>query len=76
MDDIYILKENLTALELQDAIDDRITKLHAIICCMRSNYASELQVTDEVIHDVIACCCDLLEEIELLRCDQVDKLRF
>jgi len=67
MDDIFILKENLSTLDLQDAIDERLNALHALLRCVLSNYASELQLTDETIHVVISYLCDMLDEIELLR---------
>ena len=76
MDNIFILQKNLTALNLQDAIDERITKLHAVIRCVWANYDSEIQLDDITLHDALSCCCDILEEIELLREKQAPILQF
>lgn len=67
MNNVFILNPAVSLSDLQDAIDERITKLKATTACLLA--ADESSVTYELVHDTIWAIDGLIEELDILcRC--------
>lgn len=65
MAEIFIINPEATKLDIEDAINERLTKAKAITIKLLDNNADEIG-DNELLYDVVWTASDLLEEIELL----------
>ena len=63
MDNTFILNSSLSALERKDAINERMSKIKAIISCLLAATDSPLELSREVVNDVAWAVSDYLDEI-------------
>ncbi|MGD9153112.1 MAG: hypothetical protein PVG30_05610 [Gammaproteobacteria bacterium] len=66
MDDIFILKPYATALELKDAIDERLIKAKAITGCLLSQDYDLHESNHAIFNGAVWAIEDYLDEIELM----------
>lgn len=64
MEKIFTLNSVISSTDLQDAIDERITKARAITACLLA--ADEVNLTYEIVRETVWTIGDLLGELELL----------
>ncbi len=67
MDNTFILNPSVTNLDLQDAIDERLTKIEAVTNCLMATRDSFAEPSHKTIYDLIWLVDDYLDEIRLLQ---------
>jgi hypothetical protein len=63
MSSIFVLRQDVTPSEIQDAIDERMVKLKGIVGCLLNS----TDVPQETVHDAIFAIDGYLEELECLQ---------
>lgn len=63
MSSIFVLRQDVTPSEIQDAIDERMVKLKGIVGCLLNS----TDVSQETMHDTIFAIDGYLEELEYLQ---------
>jgi len=66
MDSIFILNPSITALNLRDAIDERLIKARAIASCLLSQDYNHYEPSKGALHGAVWAIDDYLDEIEYL----------
>ncbi|MGD9153691.1 MAG: hypothetical protein PVG30_08605 [Gammaproteobacteria bacterium] len=74
MDDIFALKPFVTALELKDAIDERLIKAKAITGCLLSQDYDLHESNHAIFNGAIWVIESIIDEIEFLE-DRLSKMR-
>ena len=66
MDNTFILNPSIDDLDLQDAIDERLTKIEAVINCLMATSDSFAEPGHKTIYNLIWLVDDYIDEIHLL----------
>lgn len=66
MDSIFILNPFATALNLKDAIDERLIKARAIANCLLSQDDNHYEPSKGALHGAVWAIDDYLDEVEHL----------
>ncbi len=66
MDNTFILNPSITAMDIKDAIDERLTKAQAITSCLLANNGGESELPHSQVYAVVWMIDTLLEELERL----------
>jgi hypothetical protein len=72
---IFQLNQHLTAIEIQDALNERLRQLRSIVGCMLSNREDDEYMPCEVFEGVMDTIYDYLEDIEHLQCRLEEQTR-
>jgi hypothetical protein len=73
MDNIFILNPSLDKMDLVDAINERITKLKALVTCLLFASYSDSGIDNNVVGNTAWAIEGFIDEIELLQ-EKIEKL--
>ena len=66
MDNTFILNPAINALDIQDAIHERLTKARSIVSCLLAGNAGIAELRNRFIYGAMWAIDGYLEEIEIL----------
>jgi hypothetical protein len=73
MDNIFILNPSLDRMDLIDALNERITKIKALVTCLIFACNNDSGIDNDVIGNTAWAIEGFIEEIESLQ-EQIEKL--
>jgi len=67
MNNTFLLNPSISALDLKDAIDERLKRAEAIAHCLLFTRDAEIELNRDTFYNVLWSICELFDEVDFLR---------